>query len=263
VGLPSEIYDREYFLSEYCEGFERFEADRGLSPLKARELEMLDVREGHRVLDAGCGRGELLLACHARGATVAGIDYSAAAVEISQETLADVPGAELVHGSVCELPWPDDAFDRIVCGDVIEHLDTGEAARALSEFRRVLAPGGLLLLHTAPNRLFRQVTWPIARPVLRLTGFKANADALDFWLEEAKRFHVNEQTLGQLRRSIRRAGFQDARVWLDPNVVRQGSDHHLTAGLDRSLLGRMANGIAAWPPVRRFLSNDLYALARG
>ena len=45
-----------------------------------------------RVLDAGCGRGEVLLACAARGAEVAGADYAEAAVELTRETLAAVPG---------------------------------------------------------------------------------------------------------------------------------------------------------------------------
>src|SRR5688500_20400679 len=69
VPLPSEIYDRDYFLSDRCEGYDRFAEDRGLSPLKRKELELLDVRSGQSVLDAGCGRGEVLLACAERGAS--------------------------------------------------------------------------------------------------------------------------------------------------------------------------------------------------
>jgi 2-polyprenyl-3-methyl-5-hydroxy-6-metoxy-1,4-benzoquinol methylase len=261
MGLPSEIYDHDYFLSDYCEGHERFAEDRGLSPLKERQLAMLGVTPGTRVLDAGCGRGEVLLAAAALGAQVAGIDYAQAAVEISLQTLAEVPGADVRRGSVDDLPWDDGSFDRIICGDVIEHLDERQAAGALREFRRVLAPGGMLLLHTAPNRLFREVTWPLARPVLRAAGFGTNADRLDFWLEEAKRFHVNEQTLHGLRRTVRAAGFRDVRVWLDPNVIRSG-EHHLTAGLQESPLAALAARLAARRPFRLLLSNDLYAVAR-
>lgn len=257
--LPSDIYDRQYFLSNYCEGSTEFLADRGLSALKALQFEMLGVAAGMRVLDAGCGRGEVLLACARAGAAVAGIDYAEAAVEISRETLSEVEGADVQRGSVDTLPWPDDHFDRILCGDVIEHLDPEQEVRALAEFRRVLAPGGMLLVHTSPNRLFRQVTWPLARPVLRLAGFRTNADALDFWLEEALRFHVNEQTIFSLRRAMRTAGFDDAQVWLDPNVIRDGA-HHLTTGLDISPFARLAGRLAALRPFRLFLSNDLYAV---
>ena len=260
--LPSDIYDEQYFLSNYCEGADRFLTDRGLSRLKAHQLELLSVQPGMRVLDAGCGRGEMLLACHRLGARVAGIDYAQAAIEISRQTLQGVPDAEVVRGSVDALPWPDGSFDRIVCGDVIEHLDPDQGERALREFRRVLAPGGLLLVHTSPNRLFRVLTWPFARLVLRWTGFKRNADALDFWLSEAKRFHVNEQTLWQLRSGLHEAGFADVHVWLDPNVIRSG-EHFLTEGLDLSPLGRAAQRLAALRPARVLLSNDLYAVARG
>jgi ubiquinone/menaquinone biosynthesis C-methylase UbiE len=261
VPLPSDIYDEAYFLSNYCEGHDQFVAGRGLSDLKARQVALLGVEPGMRVLDAGCGRGEVLLACHRLGARVAGIDYAQAAIDITRETLADVADAEVVRGSVDALPWPDASFDRVLCGDVIEHLDPDQAERALREFRRVLAPGGRLLVHTSPNRLFRAFTWPLARPVLRWTGFKRNADALDFWLEEALRFHVNEQTLHGLRRELRGAGFEDVRVWLDPNVLRSGA-HHLTSGIELSPLGRLALRLASWRPARLLLSNDLYGLAR-
>lgn len=259
--LPSEIYDRGYFLSNYCEGAQEFLADRGLSVLKARQVDALGPGPGVRVLDAGCGRGEVMLACARAGSTVAGIDYAEAAVEIARETLAGVPGADVRRGSVDELPWGDAAFDRILCGDVIEHLDPDQADRALKEFRRVLAPGGLLLLHTSPNKLFRTITWPLARPILKLAGFKRNVEGLDFWLGEALRFHVNEQTVHSLRRALRAAGFPRARVWLDPNVIR-GGGHHLTEGLETSPLVRAVAKLAALRPLRLLLSNDLYATAR-
>ena len=260
VPLPSDIYDRDYFLSDYCEGATEFHAGRGVSPLKALQLTMLAVEPGLRVLDAGCGRGEVLLACAKAGARVAGIDYAEAAIEISRETLADVEGADVRQGSVEELPWPDESFDRILCGDVVEHLDPDQAVRAFREFHRVLAPGGLLLIHTSPNRLFRQITWPLARPILRLAGFRRNVEALDFWLDEALRYHVNEQTVHSLRRAVRAGGFDKVRVWLDPNVIR-GGEHHLTSGLELSPFAKIAAYLAAMRPFRMFLSNDLYAIA--
>lgn len=259
--LPPELYDREYFLSDRCEGYEVFEASRGVSMVKGRQVALLGPGPGVSVLDAGCGRGEVLLACARAGAGVAGIDYSEAAVEIARETLAGVAGAEVALGSVAELPWRDATFDRVLCADVVEHLDPDEAERALGEFHRVLRPGGLLLVHTAPNRLFRRVTWPLARPLLSAAGLRANAEGVDAWLADARRYHVNEQTLHGLRRLVRRAGFSDVRAWLDPDVLRNG-EHHLTAGLDASRLVSSLAGLAALRPLRLLLSNDLYAVGR-
>ena len=111
-----------------------------------------------------------------------------------------------------------------------------------------------MLLHTASNRLFRTVTWPLALPVLRLAGFRENA-----WLEEALRYHVNEQTVHSLRCAMRNAGFPQPGVSLDPNVIRNG-EHDLTAGLDTSPFARLAAGAARVRPLRLLLSNDLCAV---
>jgi ubiquinone/menaquinone biosynthesis C-methylase UbiE len=258
--LPPELYDRGYFLSNYCEGAEEFLDDRGLSALKARQVALLAPGAGLRVLDAGCGRGEVLLACAQAGAHVAGIDYSPDAVAIANETLSDIEGAEIVHGSLEQLPWPARSFDRALLGDVIEHLDPPQVQRALAELRRVLVPGGVLLVHTSPNRLFLDWTWPAARPVLRALGFGSNVENMDFWISESKRYHVNEQTLHGLRRSLRGAGFVDVRAWLDPNVIR-GGRHHLTEGLEGSRIVNAIARVGGLRPVRLLLSNDLWAVA--
>ena len=213
MGLPSNLYDREYFLSDLCEGLGQFE-EGGLSPIKRVQVEMLDPQPGTRVLDAGCGRGELLRECAARGASVAGMDYSEAAVGIARETLAGDEGADIRQADVTDLPWPDDSFDAAMFGDVIEHLFEGQAAAALAELRRVLAPGGLLLVHTAPNRRFLDVGWPIARLVLKGTGKGEVVTRTDKWIADSKRYHVNEQTTASLRRSSDRGRL----------LLRQGLD---------------------------------------
>ena len=259
--LPPEIYDREYYLSDRVEGWEDFR-EGGLSRIKELELRLLGAGPGARLLDAGCGRGEVLRAAARSGAEVAGIDYSEAAVDVARDTLAEVPGADVRRGDVAELPWEDGSFDRILCGDVIEHLDPEHGRRALAEFHRVLRPGGRLLVHTAPNRLFTTLAWPLARPLLRLVGQGEAVDGLDFWIEDTRRYHVNEMTLHELRRGMRHAGFDDPRVWIDPNVIRVGQGHHLTRGLEQSPLMRLAGRVAGLRPLRLFLGNDIYALGR-
>lgn len=260
--LPSEIYDRQYFLSEKCEGFDRFAADGGLSALKAREVELLGVEPGQRVFDAGCGRGEVLLACAKLGARVTGIDYAEAAVQLSRETLREVEGAEVMRGDVTALEFGDASFDRVLFGDVIEHLDPDQADAALAELHRVLAPGGLLLVHTAPNLLFLKYGWPVARIAMKALGRGESAGELDDWIAESKRYHVNEQSIFGLRSAMRRAGFQQVRAWIDPDVLRSG-EHHLTADVadGAGLLG-LAAKVVSLRPLRTILGNDLYATGR-
>ena len=94
-------------------------------------------------LDAGCGRGERLRDCAAAwpGAALFGIDADAENAAAARE---NCPGAEIVTGDVCALPWADGSFDAAVCECTLSLLDAPE--RCLSELARVLRPGGVLLL---------------------------------------------------------------------------------------------------------------------
>lgn len=259
--LPPEIYDREYYLSQICEGYEHFRAGE-VSPVRRTGIAKLGVWPGSRILDAGCGRGDALLACAQRGAAVAGIDYSSAAVGLTREALTGFPDADVRQGDVTSLPWDDATFDGALFDDVIEHIEPAQAEAAMRELRRVLKPGGRLLVHTAPNRLFLKVGWPVARPIVRALGRAEVADSVDGWISLAERYHINEQSLHGLRRDLRSAGFGRVRAWIDPNVLRSGHGYHLTQGLDQGpLLGLVAR-IAKTRPLRLVLGNDLYALAR-
>jgi ubiquinone/menaquinone biosynthesis C-methylase UbiE len=257
--IPPETYDRDYFLSDICEGYDEFRDGRGISYNKAKQVRLLAPERGMKVLDAGCGRGETLLALARQGAEPFGIDYSADAAQLTRETLAEWPDADIRVGDVTALPWPDETFDRVQFSDVIEHLDPPQTVPALAEFRRVLKPGGYLLVHTAPNLLFMKYGWPASRPFVRMLGHREIADKVDHWFDIATDFHVNEQSVFSLRRALREAGFSRRRVWLDPDVLR-GGKFHLLSGFDSRAV-RLAKRAAALRPVRLFMSNDLYGLA--
>lgn len=257
--IPPETYDRDYFLSEICEGFDEFQENKGVSYNKSKQVRRLKPSPGVSILDAGCGRGEVSLACAQAGATMAGIDYSQAAVDLTKETLAEFPDSDIRRGDVTALPWPDETFDRVQCSDVVEHLDAPQMVPAFREFRRVLKPGGYVLIHTAPNRIFMDVGWPAAKPFVRLAGHGETAGKVDAWFKIAEEYHVNEQSVHSLRRALREAGFEAPRVWLDPDVLRSGK-FHLLSGFDGPVV-RLAHRAAAWRPVRYFMGNDLYGLA--
>lgn len=102
--------------------------------------------EGHRVLDAasGTGWGTAFLARH--GARAVGVDVSPAAIAEARERHGEP--AEFREGDLRELPCEDGEFDRAVCFEALAHV--AEPAQVLDELRRVLRPGGLLLV-SAPN----------------------------------------------------------------------------------------------------------------
>lgn len=112
---------------------------RGRRRVLGRVLGQLDLPANARILDAGCGSGRNMIEL-ARLGTVTGVELSPTSVAVARER--DV--GEVLEGSVQALPFPDDHFDLAVCLDVIEHLD--EDRSTLSELRRVVRPGGELLI---------------------------------------------------------------------------------------------------------------------
>lgn len=98
---------------------------------------------GRRVLDAGCGSGPLSAALRAKGAVVTGFDASAAMVDLARQRLgedADLHVADLG----APLPFGEAAFDVVVASLVLHYLE--DWSGPLSELRRVLKPGGRLML---------------------------------------------------------------------------------------------------------------------
>ncbi len=97
---------------------------------------------GGRVLEAGCGFGYWVSILAERGYRAYGLDYSQVALRTGRERLRDV---DLLLGNILRMPFPEGAFDGIVSLGVVEHFEEGPDA-ALRELRRVLRPGGMLLL---------------------------------------------------------------------------------------------------------------------
>jgi SAM-dependent methyltransferase len=129
----------------YEELWERLPADLRPPELDLRRgFALANIAAGDRVLDLGSGTGDLTADLAGAGARAVGVEVAESAVERARSRhpeidfrLAPIDGA---------LPFEDGAFDVVWSSEVIEHVaDTG---RWLSEARRVLAPGGRLLLTT-------------------------------------------------------------------------------------------------------------------
>ena len=112
---------------------------RGRRRVLERVIEDLRLPARARILDAGCGSGRNMIEL-ARHGTVTGIELSETSVRLARERGA----GEVIEGSVLEMPFPTDSFELATSLDVIEHLQDDLAA--LRELRRVVAPGGALLV---------------------------------------------------------------------------------------------------------------------
>lgn len=103
--------------------------------------------EGREVLDAACGTGYGTRMLAAAGAaSCVGVDIAPEAVAAARD--GDSSG-RFVEGDLRELPFPDDSFDVAVSFETLEHMDG--APRAIDELRRVVRPGGLVVV-SSPNR---------------------------------------------------------------------------------------------------------------
>ncbi len=117
------------------------------------DLERLDVRPGHRLLDAGCGEGRHCFGALERGARVVGLDLDRDALRRGAGALrarARELGSSgaMIHGDAFRLPFRDASFDRVICSEVMEHVhDFRGAARELA---RVTRPAGRLAV-TVPT----------------------------------------------------------------------------------------------------------------
>ena len=118
--------------------------NRGHSPVYEFGLSHVELPRGGRILDAGCGGGELLrrMAERAPDATLAGIDISPASVAATRRRNrleVETGRMEVKEGSVEALPWPDATFDLVTACETVYFWDPATAFR---EVARVLKPGG-------------------------------------------------------------------------------------------------------------------------
>jgi SAM-dependent methyltransferase len=162
---------------------------------KLLDLARPQLERGGRVLDAGCGGGYWLEALARSGVAAERLH----GVDIRTERLAPRPGlpdeVELRAADLRALPYPSESFELVLLFTALSSLASGgDVQSALREARRVLAPGGAVLVYEPriPNPFNRATRWirraelerglggPVAAhpltplpPLLRLAGRRA------------------------------------------------------------------------------------------
>jgi SAM-dependent methyltransferase len=146
------------FTPEYYDELRRLEAgawwNAGMRAIASQLLEAAQLPRRGRVLDAGCGSGQTMawLKQALPEWEMTGIDVSHDAV-LAAASL----GESVALASVTDLPFAEKSFGLLVSLDVLQHLPlNGGDAVTLAEFRRVLEPGGILLIRTN-SQLFPRV----------------------------------------------------------------------------------------------------------
>ena len=144
--------DRAWDLRFYSRTAPVYEVWAGAAESKARSrvLEIAEVRDGEAVLEVAVGTGKQLAALARRnpsGRTV-GVDLADGMLEKASRRLAreELERVELRRGDALALPFEDARFDLVVNSYMLDLLPRDDIPRALGEYRRVLRPGGRLVL---------------------------------------------------------------------------------------------------------------------
>ncbi len=131
---------------EYFEMMRKWHSKRASGARLEFEVEDLLIRYATgKVLDAGCGEGALikLILKHAHPKEIYGVDASKIGVQMAQRSIKD-SRVKFRKSNLKALPFPPGFFDFIICHSVLEHVV--DYPKALSEFFRVMKPGGKLLI---------------------------------------------------------------------------------------------------------------------
>ena len=109
------------------------------------------LKDGAPVLDLGCGAGRNAHYLAQLGYRICGVDISAAAVEFCRKRFVRFHLAgTFKQGTFDHIPFRDDSFSGVICVAALDHASFECAQSSIAEIRRVLAPGGVILLTFDP-----------------------------------------------------------------------------------------------------------------
>lgn len=120
-----------------------------------------------RVLDVGCGTGDYVGVAARHGGAYFGLDFAPGMIRAARERTADAGHpVHLAVGAGERLPYRDDAFDLVLALGYIAYF--ADPRPALGEIRRVLRPGGSLVLQCSKADLFGTIDRALLNPLLSL-----------------------------------------------------------------------------------------------
>lgn len=132
---------------EYAGSFTRSVGDYRVSPVHRAAARIVGAGPGMRTLDVGCGEGELVGLLAATGAEASGVDFLPRAVEVAR---VRVPTGKFEVAPATALPFTGETFGAVTALGVIGYLGEADRLTFLAEVRRVLVPGGKLVLRVSP-----------------------------------------------------------------------------------------------------------------
>ena len=129
-------------------------------------LNRINLSANSKVLDLGCGEGRHIFGAldEYKDIYCVGLDQDIPSLDVCKEGLVffeefNTGSTIFIQGSVYNLPFEDDAFDLVICSEVLEHLDDYHAA--IKEIYRVLKPQGKFL-PSVPSYWPERICWALS-----------------------------------------------------------------------------------------------------
>lgn len=163
---------QKFWAERAAEAVSDFDFDHHTSPrqkeidtLSNQELvEFIDPKPSETVFDAGCGSGANIVLLHSQVHRLIGMDYISDAIARSQRNIQSnkIENADVITGNLTDIPLPGCSVDKVLCLSVFQYLNDNEVHRVLSEFVRILRPGGVIIIHVKNlASLYLSTLWTI------------------------------------------------------------------------------------------------------
>ena len=183
--------DAQRTFDRWAGSYERDPFSRSIARLQSEALEALELREGDRVLDVGCGTGAAVRAAAEVVERAVGVDLSPKMLAEARERAQGLSNAEFVEGDSERLPFGDGEFTAVLCTTSLHHYPHPDAAAR--EIARVLAPGGRAIIGDGTSD---SVVMKIA----------------DFVCRKVEKGHVRFHRAEELRQMLAQAGLEHAQA---------------------------------------------------
>jgi ubiquinone/menaquinone biosynthesis C-methylase UbiE len=235
--VDPKVYTKKYYLTD-CTGFSEFKKSFGkiLEPRFVELIKYFKIKPNTRVLDIGCGRGEMVFFAAHQGASAVGIDYSKQAILLAnlarkKQYRKIQLKTEFRMMDAKKLTFADSYFDLVILTDVVEHLYPEELDLTFKEIKRVLKNHGKVIIHTAPNETFNNYfyklyCYPVSSLIVLLwkllTGKKYPniAKPSDLRTDSHAIMHINEPTYFSLLAHFKKYNFRAKIISTNITVIK-------------------------------------------
>ncbi|MGV0025158.1 methyltransferase domain-containing protein [Phormidesmis priestleyi] len=215
-----QAYTPDYCIRDFAgyKSYRKYQGKKLEDPRLQAVVAIASAKQSGRVLDLGCGRGELTYFFAQRGFEVSAVDDSKTAIELAKKCFEnDQTLQEKVQfhcNNVCTVELPERAYDLALASNVIEQLSIEEVDTLYSRVSQQIKSDGLLIIHTAPNLWYYQYDYARRRRIAASVGAYLPVQPRT---PDELLLHINEQSPRVIKRQLMHY-FKHVLVWFaDPS----------------------------------------------